>query len=104
MKDKIKIEELSKGTAPKGWVISVTRCSKGTHINAEHLSHGIVTLTRSHHITSYVVRHNGALANFEGRKGLHTNQHDAVVHFNGYLKAVSDGRVIPPKMHNIASI
>ena len=101
-----KLVQLKSLGAPKGWMISVSKCTKGTHINAEHLSHGIVTLTRSHHVTDYpyVVRHNGALANYEGKKGMYCNQHDAVVHFNGYLKAVSDGRVIPPKLHNIASV
>lgn len=78
----------------------VDKDNKAVHF--EHPTHGTVSVIR-HDNGDFHVKHNGVIAGVGGVKGSFPSSGEAGTHAKKYMSAVSQGKIMAPKMHNISS-
>jgi predicted RNA binding protein YcfA (HicA-like mRNA interferase family) len=74
----------------------------GTSVHYDHPEHGTVSINKQPS-GEFHVKHNGTLAGVGGIKGTFSNPKSAGSHAKKYMSAVSQKKILAPKMQNISS-
>ena len=82
----------------KGWSGASKQGKHGTEIHISHPEHAPVTVHKNPQSGSFEVKQAGTLANFGGKKGIHSNAKDAIAHAHGYVKAINAKTTMPKQM------
>ena len=75
---------------------------EGSSVHYHHPEHGTVSIQKQPS-GEFHVKHQGKLAGVGGVKGSFTNPKEAGSHAKKYMKAVSQKKILAPKMQNISS-
>ena len=87
-----------KKSESSGWSPGKVDKSKGA-VHFNHPEHGTVSIQKQPS-GEFHVKHRGALAGIEGVKGSFSSPKEANKHAHKYMRAVSDKKILAPKMHN----
>ena len=82
----------------KGWSGASKQGKHGTEIHISHPEHSPIMVHKNPQSGNFEVKQAGALANFGGKKGIHSNAKDAIAHAHGYVKAISAKTTMPKQM------
>ncbi len=90
--------EMTKSTKPS-WSAGKV---KGDTVHYTHPEHGTVSIQKQP-TGDFHVKHQGKLAGLGGSKGTFNNAKQAGTHAKNYMQAVSNKKILAPKMHDRAS-